>query len=99
MNVHFYATLRAIVGQKTVEFQHRDGITLRELINEILATYPLLRRELIDEHGDFYRHVHILVNGRDMPYLENALDTTLLPDDAVSMFPAVGGGADCSLTS
>jgi len=92
MQVHFYATLRAIVGQKTVEFPHHPGMTLRQLVQEIVAAYPLLRRELLDENGELYGHVHVLVNGRDTPYLENALDTPLQPEDSISVFPAVGGG-------
>lgn len=92
MQVHFYATLRAIVGRKTVEFPYRPGMTLRQLVDEIVTAFPQLRRELLDDQGELYQHVHVLVNGRDTPYLENALDTPLQPNDSVSVFPAVGGG-------
>ena len=92
MIVNFYATLRQIVGKKTLEFEVRDGGTVRELVADIIQAYPLMQRELFDENGELYRHVHILVNGRDTPYLENAIDTHLQPDDVVNVFPAVGGG-------
>jgi sulfur-carrier protein len=92
MVVNFYATLRQIVGKKTLEFDIEEGGTVRQLVAEIIRDYPLMQRELFDENGELYRHVHILVNGRDTPYLENAIDTPLMPDDVVNVFPAVGGG-------
>jgi molybdopterin synthase sulfur carrier subunit len=92
MIVNFYATLRQIVGKKTLEIEMPDGGTVRELVAEIIQAYPPMRRELFDENGELYHHVHILVNGRDTPYLENAIDTPLRPDDIVNVFPAVGGG-------
>jgi molybdopterin synthase sulfur carrier subunit len=92
VNVTFYATLRRVVGTKSVEFQLPAGATLRQLLEEMLRCYPALRPELLDANGDLYQHVHIFVNGRDAPFLENTLDTPLSPEDAVGVFPAVGGG-------
>ncbi len=92
MDVNFYAKLRQIVGKKTVTVEFRPGMTVGDLVNQLVQTYPALRRELLDEVGKVYSHVHILVNGRDAPYLENAMQTPLASDDTVSIFPAVGGG-------
>jgi len=92
MQANFYATLRAITGKKTVDFDLPERATLQELLDEILRVYPLMRPELLDENGELYQHVHIFVNGRDTPYLENRIDTRIMPDDVVSVFPAVGGG-------
>lgn len=92
MIVNFYATLRQIVGKKTLEVEVREGETVRQLVAKITQAYPLMQRELFDESGELYRHVHILVNGRDTPYLENAMDTVLVAEDVVNVFPAVGGG-------
>lgn len=92
MIVNFYATLRQIVGRKTLDIDFQENGTVRQLVTDIIRDYPLIQRELFDENGELYRHVHILVNGRDTPYLENAIDTVLLPSDEVNIFPAVGGG-------
>jgi molybdopterin synthase sulfur carrier subunit len=92
MQVSFYATLRQIVGQKTVDISIPEGATVRQLVDEVVRIYPLMRAKLLDENGELYGHVHVIVNGRDTPYLENALDTVVKPDDVVSIFPAVGGG-------
>jgi sulfur-carrier protein len=92
MMITFYATLREIVGGRSVDFPLPDGATVRQLLDEMIDRYPAIRRELLNEYGELYPHVHLFINGRDAPYLENGLDTILLPDDAITVFPAVGGG-------
>lgn len=92
MQVSFFATLRQIVGAKTVIFDLPDEATVGQLIDLMVRRYPDLRRELLDDSGNLYGHVHVFVNGRDVPYLENRLETVLEADDVISVFPAVGGG-------
>ena len=92
MQVNFYATLRQIVGTKTVEFEVPEGATVRQLLEEVLRVYPALRRELIDDQGELFGYVHFFVNGRDVPYLKDQMETVLAADDVISVFPAVGGG-------
>jgi molybdopterin synthase sulfur carrier subunit len=92
MEVSFYATLRQVVGAKSAHFDLPEKATVRQLLNEILRRYPLLERELVDETGNLYQHVHLFVNGRDATFLENGMDSELPPDAKVGLFPAVGGG-------
>jgi molybdopterin synthase sulfur carrier subunit len=93
MKVTFYATLREVVGGRSADFLMPEGATVRDLLNEIIRQYPPIGRELLNEQGDLYPHVHFFINGRDAPYLENGLDTPLKSEDLVTVFPAVGGGA------
>ena len=92
MQVDFYATLRQIVGTKTVDFPLPDGSTIAHLLEEVFIRYPAMRSELLDDEGQLHGHVHVLVNGRDVPYLENTLNSVIHIDDTISIFPAVGGG-------
>lgn len=92
MQVNFYATLRPIVGGRTVEFDLPDGITVRELIEAVITRFPPLRRELLNEQGMLYPHVHVFVNGRDAPYLPEGVETVIRAGDTVDIFPAVAGG-------
>jgi sulfur-carrier protein len=92
MKVNFFATLRPIVGGKAVEFEIAAGTTAADLLNIVVERFPPLRAELLDEQGQLYPHVHMFVNGRDAPYLENGMDTILKPTDTVNIFPAVAGG-------
>jgi molybdopterin synthase sulfur carrier subunit len=92
MKVHFFATLRPIVGGKTVDFEVDHGVTVQELLNVMIERFPKLHHELLDETGKLHGHVHFFVNGRDAQFLENGVETRIMPDDAVNIFPAVGGG-------
>ena len=92
MKVNFYATLRPIAGQKTVDFDIDEGITAQQLLETVVLRFPEMREVLVNENGQLYRHVHLFVNGRDAPFLENAMDYRIKPGDKIDIFPAVGGG-------
>lgn len=92
MIVHFYATLRTIVGKREVDIQLPEGASVRQLVDGIIVEYPALRQEMVDKKGNLQSHIHIFVNGRDTVHLENEIDTTLSPGDVISIFPPVGGG-------
>lgn len=92
MKVHFYATLRPIAGQKTIEFDLDEGITVQQLLDAVVLRFPEMGDILVDENGQLYQHVHLFINGRDAPLLENAMDYHIKPGDKVDIFPAVGGG-------
>jgi len=92
MRVDFYATLRQIVGTKTVDIPFPDGSTIGRLLEEVFIRFPAMHSELLDDEGQLHGHVHVIINGRNVPFLENGLDTILSPGDRISIFPAVGGG-------
>ncbi len=92
MEVHFFATLRDIVGGKTVFFDVPTDATALQLINEITRIFPVLRQKLIDENGNLHNYVHYFINGRDVRYLDKGMETQLNPEDIINIFPAVGGG-------
>ena len=80
------------MGGRSADFSLPENATVGQLLEEMIHCYPALRRELLNEAGELYPHVHFFINGRDAPYLEEGLDTILRPDDAITVFPAVGGG-------
>ena len=92
MIVNFYATLRQIVGKKSVEFSLDEGATVQQLLSRIFNQYPEMERELLDEHGKMYGHVHVFINGRDVQFLQDSMSSKISRDDTIDIFPAVGGG-------
>jgi molybdopterin synthase sulfur carrier subunit len=92
MKVNFFATLRYIAGGKTVEFDVQEGVTARELLDEVVTRFPLMKKELLDQEGRMYGHVHFFINGRDVQFLDDAFQTKITHLDTVNIFPAVGGG-------
>ena len=92
MKVNFYATLRPIVGQKTVELSLPVGTTAIQLVLMFVKDYPAMRRELLDGNNQFLPHMKFFINGREAMYLPDKMDTVIQPEDKVDIFPPVGGG-------
>lgn len=93
MNVRFHATLRQAVGGRHVVVDWRDDLTVWGFVTQMIERYPALGPQLLDVDGKLARHVHVMVNGRDAPYLAAGLETQLQETDAIDVFPPVGGGA------
>ncbi len=92
MRVSFFATLRDIAGGKNVEFDLDHGITAQELLDAIIVKFPLMKKELLNENGEMYGHVHFFINGRDVQFMDEQFQTKIMQEDMVNVFPAVGGG-------
>ena len=92
MKVNFYATLRDVVGQKTVDIDIPENATVRQLVDTVVERYPLLRDKLLNQEDNLWGHVHVFINGRDAPFLDDKMKTVIKSDDSISIFPAVGGG-------
>lgn len=92
MDINFYATLRPIVGQKTIQVVMPPETTARQLIDLVVSDYPAMETELIDEHGNFRSHMKMFINGREVVYLEGKFGYIMKPTDKVDIFPPVGGG-------
>lgn len=92
MRVNFFATLRDIAGGKTVEFDVDHGITAQELLDKIIERFPIMKKELLDNDGRMYGHVHFFINGRDVQFMDEEFQTKIMAEDTVNVFPAVGGG-------
>jgi molybdopterin synthase sulfur carrier subunit len=99
VHVNLYASLRQAVGQKSIDFNLPQPVSVRELILKILGEYPGLEAELVDDTGELHAHIHILVNGSDIRYLDGNLNKLLDNCDQVSIFPALGGGRKGIITA
>ncbi|MGE4652106.1 MAG: ubiquitin-like small modifier protein 1 [Myxococcota bacterium] len=91
MRISFYATLRPIVGQRSVELPLHEGASVRELVDTLATRWPGLSEHLFDEAGGLSRRVNVFVEGRNIRWLEG-LETPLHGWQAVDIFPPVAGG-------
>ncbi|WP_336135480.1 ubiquitin-like small modifier protein 1 [Natronomonas amylolytica] len=91
LELRFFATFRAAVGQKTVDWEADDDATIGDVLLSIEEEYPELVGELLDEDGDIQPQLTVLKNGREVVHL-GGTETELDDGDRVSVFPPVAGG-------
>ena len=90
MEVRVYATLRPIVGGRSIDVDAGCS-TVREVIDHLIAQYPDLHGRLLDEDG-VRQYVAVMVDGRDIRHLDG-LDTAVVAGSELDIFPPVAGGA------
>ena len=84
------AVLRANVGgAKELEV---GGGTVGEVIDGLVAQFPVLREQLLTDDGELNRFVNVYVNGQDVRYLSGK-ETPVAERDEVRLLPAMAGGA------
>ncbi len=90
MTVKYFATIRTYTGEteRRVEDAPAD---LRELVTALAGRYGTSFRRAVLSDDELNGEIIILVNGRNVLYLQG-LDTPLKADDEVSIFPMVAGG-------
>jgi MoaD family protein len=92
MRVNFYATLRAVAGQRTVELPLAEGACVKDLASEIARRWPALADRIFDAEGKISRRVHFMIGGRNMRWLPEGSETKLSASDVVDIFPPTAGG-------
>ncbi len=91
MRVRVYATLRPIVGGRTVELPLAPGATIRDLVDDMVGRWPELAALMLED-GELSRRVHVFVDGRSSRHLAEGADTVLRDDQEIDVAPAVAGG-------
>jgi molybdopterin synthase sulfur carrier subunit len=91
MDIKVYATLREVVGGKSVHLDDVAEMTVDQMLQKLLAKYPDLRMKMLNRNGELHSAFQILINGRDARYL-NGMETVITAADEVRIFPPVGGG-------
>ena len=66
---------------------------VRELLDNLEASYPGIRERICDEKGAVRRFVNVFVADEDIRFLDN-LDTAVKDGDEVSIVPAIAGGRE-----
>ena len=92
MKIRFYANLRTVVDQATLEFSDVDVQNLRELFAHLIELYPAIELHLLDVRGNLRSDVPIFVNGRNPRLTDAGLDITLKPEDEISLFSPIASG-------
>lgn len=91
MEIRFYATLRPLVGGRTVQLNDPPP-TVGAVLHRLIEQYPDLNDRLLDDSGAVRRFVAVMLNGRDIRHLDG-LATPVPADADMDIFPPVAGGA------
>ena len=76
-------------GERTVVL---DGATVGEVLTALVAKFPGMTGQVIDDTGALHKFVNVYINDDDVRYM-SGIDTPVGPSDELSILPAVAGGA------
>ncbi|MGH2493784.1 MAG: MoaD/ThiS family protein [Ktedonobacteraceae bacterium] len=92
VDVALYGAARVVVGQPQVEVSFSSStVTLGQVLQYLVATYPRARPYLLDGGGDLPAFMRVLVNNV-RPDPDATLATVLHDKDRVALLIAVAGG-------
>jgi len=91
MQVKLFGNLRRSTGQSTDQSAvTASGTTVQEVLLDLCATYPALRKEIFD--GQLLGpYVRVMINGHDIE-LAHGLNTVVNENDQIAIFPPIAGG-------
>jgi molybdopterin converting factor small subunit len=95
MQVHvaLYGGARIVSGKSAVDLTFdTPTITLAQLLENLIASYPLVRPYLLDASGMLQTSIRVLIN-KERPEPDATLATLLHDEDWVTLLVAVAGGA------
>lgn len=86
--------IKEVIGARQVSLVLDEGTTVRGLLYRLFERYGVeLREKIMDSKtGNVYSHFTILVDGRNINYL-NGMETKLLDGSVISLLPSAGGGS------
>ena len=86
----FFATVREVTGVKSIELKAGN---IRELLLLLVQTYGNKFKDTVldNDTGELKQFFSCMINGRRIELLDG-YETVLKNDDAVALFPPVGGG-------
>ena len=89
MKVKYFAYLRDYTGSKEIEAEYCES--LKELLVMLCDRHGPKFESKVFKNDGLSDEIIIMVNGRNIVHL-HGLDTSLSPEDEISIFPVVAGG-------
>ena len=68
-----------------------EGMTVREVLDNLDERYPGITARIIDDHGNVRRFVNVYLDDDDVRFLDG-LDTQVNDNAQLAIIPAVAGG-------
>ncbi len=93
VQVNFFATFRHLTKNNQLTLALDENSTILHLLKVICYKLPEIKDILVNEDYSLKEWNHILINGRNIKYLQG-LNTVILDNDIISIFPPVAGGRE-----
>jgi molybdopterin synthase sulfur carrier subunit len=92
INVKFFAVLRDIVGDWSIDLSLPEGITVGETLESLAKQYgERFRSYVYDEKGSVQDYLIFLINGESIHAMKG-FETPLKEGDSLVILPPIGGG-------
>ena len=93
IKVKFFATFRDLLGLKELELEvgPEENLKLIDLLEQLFQKFGEKFRNRILEGGNIRPQVNIMINGRNIKFLDG-VNSPLKDGDTVAIFPPVYGG-------
>lgn len=91
VELRFFASFREAVGSRVIEREYNAEQSVGDILVELSDEHGNL--QFFEEDGELRQHLSIMVNGRDISFLDG-LETSVEDGDVLAMFPPVAGGSD-----
>ncbi len=93
IKVKFFATFRDLLGLKELELEvgPEENLKLIDLLEQLFQKFGEKFRNRILEGGNIRPQINIMINGRNIKFLDE-LNSPLKDGDTVALFPPVYGG-------
>jgi molybdopterin converting factor small subunit len=76
--IHFYANLRTLANQPSLDLDTASFSTLRAVLAELTRIYPQMDFHLLDSNGNLRSDVPIFINGRNPRLQSTDIDSIIL---------------------
>jgi molybdopterin synthase sulfur carrier subunit len=92
INVKFFAVLRDVVGDWSIDLSLPEGITVGETLESLAKHYgERFRSYVYDEKGIVQDYLIFLINGESIHAMKG-FETLLKEGDSLVILPPIGGG-------
>ena len=91
VEVKFLATIRAITGESSIELLCNHHDTAGTVMQMLVEKYNKKFEQVIMDKTNLKSSIKMIINGRDVEYL-NGLDTKLKSEDVIVIIPPIAGG-------
>ena len=86
-------TVKEVLGQGSIEFTVPKGSTVRKTLLSMSKKWGEKLSSLIfNPDGSLLPYIRVMVNGQDLEFLENKIETALQEGDEILILPPVAGG-------